>query len=112
MRVTTDHAIEERGDNRMILKHFTKGHAYIVAERQHANGKWTVSCVDDNVHNPCKHVTKTTRAQAIEAMTDMALKVLEEYHEETGERITGYSCLVPYHQVLEDGTKVKLHDKP
>jgi hypothetical protein len=111
MDVQTDHRIEERGDHRMVLSHFSKGHAYVVADRQHRAGKWAINVVQANVAGKSKEIVVDTRAEAIDTMLNLALKVLREKDSE-GQPITGYSCLIPWYQEYPDGTKVKLHDKP
>lgn len=127
MRVETDHRINERGDNKMVLYHFHDGQAFVVATRQSVHGKWTVSSVHENcVADHEKHraaveagvpegekapkhpkippkpadVIVDTRAEAVQAMLDMRDGALPR---------PGYSTFLPHYD-QPDGTKLHIRD--
>lgn len=130
MRIKTDHRITQRGDHKMVLAHFEHGHAYVVASRQSLYGKWTISTHHENCtaeherHHQAlvdaavaegkkepkpkrlpprpADMTVDTRAEAVEAMFDVALGALPA---------DGYSTFVPYYD-LGDDRKLHLRDVP
>lgn len=101
MLVEAHHRIEERNDHRMVLRHFTKGHAYITADRQSETGKWVISAVHANVLRKTADVHCDDRGEAIEAMQAMALEVLAQEPGDTDGPPSGRQHVVAEGETLE-----------
>lgn len=79
MHVATHHQVVALGDNLMQLRDRQTGQVIVSACRE--SDTWSISC------QGADNMAATSRSEAITAMTEQALKVLDG---------TGFSALVPH----------------